>query len=182
MAKIWPVYNGNDPTRGGPWAELPLTKAINLFGLRPDNFLSGLDETPRPRFGNQYESHFYKGYKHIVVEVGQSEARKTKWRPGFYKAEVTPSEAFDLLVKDALASTLGWDNVLRVLRESAADSRGHDALKFTVVIAPNAIPALAEKSLDALVNLQSRLSEMREERTPIIEFSTEEELAQNANS
>jgi len=181
MAKIWPVYDGNEPTVGGPWAKVPMSDVIWLFDLKQEDFLGGLNETPRPRFGNQNEALSHRGYKHVVVEIEQGEARKAKWKPGFYKARTTPSEAFNLLIKDALVHTFGRDSVLRILREPAADSRGHDAVKLTVVIAPDAVPKLTEKSLDALVSVQNRLSEMREDRTPIIEFATEEELDQNAD-
>lgn len=114
------------------------------------------------------------------MEVDRREARKAKWKAGFYRVRSAPSEAFDLLIKHALGRTLGRENVVRVERQRAIDSWGREALKITVVIAPDAVPRLAENALDALVSLQKRLREMREDRTPIIEYATEAELAQNA--
>ena len=75
---------------------------------------------------------------------------------------------------------LGAENVVRVEFEPATDSQGQDALKITVVIAPGSTEKLAKgASLSALVRLQERLSKMRDDRTPIIEYATEAELAQD---
>ena len=79
-----------------------------------------------------------------------------------------------------MASELGAENVLRVESEQTIDSRDQDALRITVVIAPNATKKLASgASLAALVRLRERLNEMREQRTPIVEYATEDELAQD---
>jgi hypothetical protein len=83
MAKIWPVYEGKEPTRGGPWAEVTLSEAITLLELRPADFVSEFEVTPR--FGN-----------HVIVEVDPSEAVE-KWKAGFYRSRVTPKEALDRL-------------------------------------------------------------------------------------
>ena len=37
MAKIWPVYEGRKPTSGGPWADLPVSEAVSLFELQPED-------------------------------------------------------------------------------------------------------------------------------------------------
>lgn len=179
MAKIWPVYEGKEPTRGGPWAEISFSEAIRLFDLRQEDFISGLDQTPR--FGDKNQTFYYRGYKHVVVEVDQGEARREKWQPGFYRSSVSPEEAFGRLLKSALASALGEKNLIRVQYSPAVDSRGEDALLVTAVIDPNAVQELESgATLDALVKLRERLREMQDERTPIVEYATEAELAQNA--
>ncbi len=176
MAKIWPVYEGREPTRGGPWADVPVSDAISLFELRREDFVSDLSATPR--FGKGDRDLWYLGYKHIVVEIGRNEGRRIKWKPGFYRSRVKPEDAFAKLIQQALVSELGAENVVRVEYEPAIGSQGQDALKITVVIAPGAVKKLSKgASLDALVRLQARLSEMRENRTPIIEYATEAELA-----
>jgi hypothetical protein len=126
MAKIWPVYEGKEPTRGGPWADIPLPDAIDLFELTPQDFVSVLTQTPR--FGDKERVLYYPGFKHIVVEVDPNEARREKWRPGFYRSKVSPEEAFGRLIKDAFAAALGKENVIRILFSDATDSRGQDAL------------------------------------------------------
>ena len=179
MAKIWPVYEGRRVSAFDPWAEIPLRDAISLFELRQADFVSGLDKTPR--FGDTEQDLAYRGYKHIVVEVDVSEGRREKWRPGFYKSRVRPQEAFTRLLKNAVAPALGGENVLRVEYAPATDSRGEGAVLITIVIQPDAIHKLKPgATLDALVKLRERLQEMREERTPIVEYATEAELAENA--
>ena len=181
MAKIWPVYEGKEPTRGGPWAEIPVSEAIELFELQPDDFVSDLEITPR--FGNVDRDLWHAGFKYIVVEIEHSEGRRAKWRSGFYRSPITPREAFDRLVRRALIAELGDDNVIRVDWKPAVDSRGQEAIKFTIVIPQGATQKLSDRAvLDALVSLQERLSEMREERTPIIEYATEAELQQDGGS
>ena len=178
MAKIWPVYEGREATKGGPWADLPVSEAVSLFELHPEDFVSDLATTPR--FGNVDRDLWYVGYQHIVIEIGRNEGRRAKWKPGFYRSRVEPGDAFGRLIQQALVAELGAKNVLRVVYEPTTGSQGQDALKITVVIAPGATKKLAKgASLSALVRLQERLSEMREDRTPIIEYATEAELAQD---
>ena len=178
MAKIWPVYEGIEPTRGGPWANLPVSEAVTLFELQPKDFASDLATTPR--FGDVDRDLWYLGYKHIVVEVEPSEARPAKWKPGFYLSSVKPEDAFGRLIQQSLVAELGAKNVVRVEYEPTTDSQGQGALKITVVITPGATKKLLKgATLDALVRLQGRLSEMKEERTPIIQYATEAELAQD---
>jgi len=178
MASIWPVYEGREPTIGEPWAELPLAEAIDLFELKPQDLVSDLSKTLR--FGNANHELLYAGYKYIVVEVGVSEARRAKWKPGFYRSPIKPEEAFRRLIQQALAAELGNNNVVRVDYEPATDSQGRGALKITVVIAADAIKRLRNgAALNALVRLQERLREMGERRTPIIQYATEAELQQD---
>jgi hypothetical protein len=94
MAKIWPVYEGKEPTRGGPWAEVTLSEAITLLELRPADFVSEFEVTPR--FGNQDHAKLSGGFRHVIVEVDPSEAVE-KWKAGFYRSRVTPKEALDRL-------------------------------------------------------------------------------------
>lgn len=178
MAKIWPVYEGREPTIGDPWAELPVSAAIPLCELKPNDFVSDLTATPR--FGDVDRSFLYRGYKHIVVEIEQAESRQAKWKPGYYRSPVKPEDVFWRLAQRAIAVELGDENVLRVEHEPATDSQGNDALKITVVIAPGATKKLAKgASLSALIQLQVRLSAMRENRTPIIDYATEAELVED---
>src|SRR4051794_16489657 len=100
MAKIWPVYEGNGPTSGWPWADLPLSETVALFELRPDDFLSDSEATPR--FGPVDRDLTFSGFKHIVVELERNETRQTKWKPGFYKSRIKPKEAFRRLLQHAL--------------------------------------------------------------------------------
>jgi proline racemase len=181
MAKIWPVYEGKKPTLGEAWARLPVSEAVAIFELQPSDLVS--DFVATPRFGDVERDLTYAGYKYIVVEVEPGEGRQAKWNPGFYRSRIKPKEAFSKLIRQALVGELGNNNVVRVEFVTTTDSRGRDALKVTVVISPGATERLKNgATLDALVSLRARLHEMREERIPVIEYATEEELAQDAGS
>lgn len=175
MANIWRVYEGKEPTIGGPWVHLSVSEVVALFDLRPDDFVSDLAVTPR--FGNVKRDLAYAGYKHVIVEIERTEGQKAKWNPGFYETNVTPKEAFGRLILQAVVSELGDDNVVRLDFEPTTDSLGRDALKITVVITPGATGRIDGGAvLDALAKVQERLREMGEDRIPIIEYATEAEL------
>jgi hypothetical protein len=179
MASIWPVSEGRDHTPPVPWVELPLSEVIALCELRQGDFMSDLAVTPR-RFGDVDRDLWYAGYKHIVVEVEEGEGRKAKWKAGFYKSRLTPKEVFRRLVQQPLVAALGHDNVVRVEFAPGIDSQGRGAIRTTVVLTPHAIERLPNGApVDALVRLRERLQEMRVDRTPIIEYATEAELAEN---
>lgn len=182
MANIWPVRDGSEPTIGGPWAQIPADSAIELFKIDKEDFISDLSVTPR--FGVKDRDLWFHGYRHIVVEIPAREARRIGWRPGFYLSAVNPTDAFALLIQQAISEELGAENVLRILYEPTTDSHGRDALRITVVISPGAAAQLEKgaAALNALVSLKERLREMREGRTPIVEYSTEAELAQDGNT
>lgn len=181
MANIWRVYEGKEPTTGDPWVRLPVSEAVALFQLQPTDFVSDLEITPR--FGDVNRDFPYAGFKHIVVEVKRDEKRQAKWKAGFYKSRITPKDAFGKLIQQALVSELGKNNVVRVAHEPTTDSRGQGALKITVVLAPGAAKKLANGAvLDALVKLRERLSDMREDRFPIIEYVTQAELDQDVGA
>jgi hypothetical protein len=178
MAKVWAVYEGREPTVGGPWAILPLQTAVDIFELHPDDYVSDL--ASKPRFGDANRDLTHVGFKHIIVQVERNEGHRLRWKPGFYKSRVTPEDAFTKLIKESIVDELGNENVVRVEHEPTTDSRGRDALKITVVIAPGATQRLRNGAvLNALVKLQSRLREMREDRIPIVEYATEAELLQD---
>ena len=175
MAKIWPVYEGPEPTRPAPWASMPFEEAIELLKLEKKDYLGGYDTTPR--FGDVSQDRLPRGFKHIVVELDKAEAKRVNWSAGFYRAKVKPPDAFNLLLKRAAAKELGSNNVLRVITKPAVDSNGNGAIKVTVVVAENTIGKVANNAvLNALVGLRERLHEMRDDRTPIIEYATEKEL------
>src|SRR5262245_9664754 len=132
MANIWRVYEGREPTVGGPWLRLPLAAAIAAFDLRSADFVSDLDHTPR--FGDEKRDLRHAGFRHVVVEVEDRDAEQANWRPGFYKTRVSPAEAPARLLRQALASELGEDNLVRVELHPTADFQDRDALRITVVI------------------------------------------------
>lgn len=72
----------------------------------------------------------------------------------------------------------GAQNVVRVESEPTTDSDGQEALNLLIVIAPGVIETIdGDEVLDTLVQIIDRLQEAGDERFPIIEYATEEELA-----
>ena len=68
-------------------------------------------------------------------------------------------------------------SVRSVRTEPATDSGGEAALRITIVVTPEAVTLLESGPvLDTLVQVQDRLREAGEERFPIVEYATEEEL------
>ncbi len=178
MAKIWPVFEGPEPTIGGPWADIPVSEAVSLFELRPQDFVGIPASTPR--FGGPIRDR-YAGFKHILVEIRAGESPLSKFKPGFYRSRVKPQEASGRLIEQALIAELGRENVVRATFAPTTNSQGRDALKITVVIRPGATKTLQNgAALNALVRVQERLHEMNDSRTPIVEYATEAELAQDA--
>ncbi|HET8700024.1 MAG TPA: hypothetical protein VFO94_21245 [Gammaproteobacteria bacterium] len=179
MARIWPVYDGRRPTFGDQWAELPLQEAVSLFELRQDQFVSDIAVTPR--FGGAERDLTWAGYRHIVIEIDARDALKAKWKAGFYRSKIRPREAFRRLVQQAIVSALGSENVVRVECAGAVGSLGEPALRVTVVLTPGAPARLASRGvIEASMKLNDRLREMRTYSTPLIEYATEAELAQDA--
>jgi len=75
-------------------------------------------------------------------------------------------------------ANFGAQNVVRVESEPTADSEGQEALNLLIVIAPGVMEAVdGDEVLDTLVQIVDRLQEAGDDRFPIIEYATEEELA-----
>ncbi|MFZ1105476.1 MAG: hypothetical protein WAN86_21910 [Hyphomicrobiaceae bacterium] len=183
MAEIWPVYDGKEPTIGGPWTRLPLAEAIALCELRPSDFLSDLATRPRPRFGDVNRDLWYAGFKHVVVVIEEDEGQGAEWKPGFYKSHLAPKEVFRRLVEEPLVAALGSDNVVRVEVAPSIDALGRGAMLTTIVIAPDALPRLGSATLaDAEMRLQNLLREMHVFGAAIVELATEAELAEDVSS
>lgn len=67
--------------------------------------------------------------------------------------------------------------VKRVFSEPAADSEGQEALRITIVLKRGSADKISgEQALDTLVGIGRALREASEDRFPIIEYVTEEEL------
>lgn len=70
-------------------------------------------------------------------------------------------------------------NLERVVTKPATDSEGKDALRITLVLTPEAARDMTgDEALDVLVGIQQGLWDAGEERLPIVEYATEEELGQ----
>lgn len=177
MAHIWPVYEGREPTRGEPWATLPIKEVVGPLELLPTDFFSDYHHTPR--FGRVERDLSVYGFKHIVVEVEPDEAAGSNWKAGFYKSRKQPGEVFDWLLQHALASVLGEENIVRVTYEYSTDWVGQPSMKILVVLTPGAVPKIAGKATSAAFQTtMERLSDMGVDGIPLIQYATEAELEQ----
>jgi hypothetical protein len=94
--KVWFVRDGPEPTRGGPAYELPLESCIEKIGLEEPHWFSGLDQTPR--FGDQTSQlGETAGYRHVVCEIDEAQTGASGWKAGFYRADMSPTEAVERL-------------------------------------------------------------------------------------
>ena len=88
------------------------------------------------------------------------------------------TEAITKIVHEIAAANLGSSTINHVLSEPAVESQGNDALRITIVITPGGASKLeGDALLDTLLQIQTTLSEKGEERFPIVEYATTEELA-----
>jgi hypothetical protein len=77
-------------------------------------------------------------------------------------------------------ANFGPQNIIHVESEPTTDSDGKDALNLLIVVAPSfaeTITINGDAVLDTLVQIVDRLQEAADDRFPIIEYATEEELA-----
>jgi hypothetical protein len=87
------------------------------------------------------------------------------------------------IATEVATANLSHQNFTSISTSSSTDSTGEGALQITIII-----PAGAEKriqgdaTLSTLVQMHERLREAGEHRFPIIEYSTERELAESGDS
>lgn len=91
-------------------------------------------------------------------------------------------QSINVITLDIARPNLGESNVGRVIVEPATDSRGNEAVRITVVLQPGAVERITgDQALGFLGGLHDQLWQRGEERSPIVSYATEEELADNAS-
>jgi hypothetical protein len=92
-------------------------------------------------------------------------------------------EKINQIVREVAKANLAPYASGQVVNAPTTDSVGQDALRITIVIAPDAAPKIkGDAVVDTLVQIQNRLREAGEERFPIVEYATEEELEVSGDS
>jgi hypothetical protein len=87
------------------------------------------------------------------------------------------------IANDVATANLTSSSVSNIVSEPAIDSEGRDALRITIVIKPGAAAKIkGDAALDTLVQIQDRLRQAGEERFPIVEYATKEELEESDDS
>ena len=69
------------------------------------------------------------------------------------------------------------------MAQPSVDSEGRHALRIIIVLTPGSVPAIGgDAALDTLVQIREKLHAAGEERLPIVEYATLEELADGGGS
>lgn len=93
-----------------------------------------------------------------------------------------PEQIIDIVGQVARANLTAGD-IDQVLAEATTDSEGDEALRITIVVRSGSEARLdGDAILDTLVQLQQRLREAGEDRLPIVDYATDEELENSGSS
>jgi hypothetical protein len=88
---VWFVRDGPQMQRGSSAYQLPLATCVARLGFKKEQWVSGLDRTPR--FGDQSKRHSeLEPYRHVVCAIDEAEAKASGWRAGYYRIELDPKE------------------------------------------------------------------------------------------
>jgi hypothetical protein len=87
------------------------------------------------------------------------------------------------IAAEVATTNLSQQNFTSIVSSSSTDSTGQGALRITIIIPPGAEKRIeGNATLSTLVEMQDRLRREGEDRFPIIEYSTERELAESGDS
>ena len=86
------------------------------------------------------------------------------------------------IAREVAAAHLSSANFASIDIATMVDMEGHDALRITIVLNPGAASRIdGDAALDTLVQMQDRLRKEGEERFPIVEYATAEELSESGD-
>ena len=87
------------------------------------------------------------------------------------------------IAQEVATANLASTTISSVSSSTAIDSEGHEALRITIVIKPGSAAKIdGDATLDTLVGIQERLRAEGEERFPIVEYATKQELRASGDS
>jgi hypothetical protein len=96
---------------------------------------------------------------------------------------VLPYDEVSRIVEKTAKASFGKNNVVRAFTESGIDSEGEEALRITIVVTPDAVEKIdGDELLNNLLTIHDGLRQRGEERTPMVGYATEEELAEIGDS
>jgi len=93
-------------------------------------------------------------------------------------------EKVNKLATEAAATSFGKANVSRVLSEPTVDSTGQEALRIVIVFPGKSIPKAVngDTLLNNLVRMSNMLQENGDDRLPIFQYATEDELEHSGDT
>jgi hypothetical protein len=90
MASIWFVKEG-EPQSGDSIAQKPIDWCVKNLGLKPDNWIAGLEER-NLTIGQKTATGAVADYRFVIVKIDDVAGAKG-WKPGFYLLDVEPRNA-----------------------------------------------------------------------------------------
>jgi transketolase N-terminal domain/subunit len=92
-------------------------------------------------------------------------------------------EKIEQIAKKVAAANLAGAGISAVQSEPFIDSKGHEALRITIVLTPESVASIDGKmTLNTLVQINSELQRAGEERFPLVEYATTAELEEGAGT
>ena len=93
-------------------------------------------------------------------------------------------EKVNQLAAEAAAASFGKANVSRVSSEPTVDSTGREALRILIVFPGKSIPkeVSGDAVLKNLVRLDNMLQQNGDDRLPILQYATEDELEHSGDT
>ena len=90
------MREGSQQRRGAANYTIPLGACVEKIALKKRHWISPPHHTPR--FGDQSEhSSQLDPYKHVVVKLGEEEAKTSGWKAGYYLIDLNPKQALEQL-------------------------------------------------------------------------------------
>jgi hypothetical protein len=87
------------------------------------------------------------------------------------------------IAKEVATANLSSESIESVASAPAIDATGREALRITIVLTPGSSEKIkGDATLNTLFQIQTNLEKAGEERFPIVEYATKEELEENAGS
>src|SRR6266568_8146412 len=94
-----------------------------------------------------------------------------------YTAPMIDNDKIANIATQVATANLPSQSVTSVFSAPTVDSQGNEALHITIVLAPEAVPSLSgDAVLNNLVQIKKQVHSAGEDRFPIIEYATEDEL------
>jgi hypothetical protein len=94
-----------------------------------------------------------------------------------------PATKIDEIVRDVAAKELPRESVDHVISSDSTDSEGHDAVRIVIFLKPNVLEGVkGDAVLDTLVGIQTRLSAEGEDRFPLVEYASTDDLESDGDA
>ena len=92
-------------------------------------------------------------------------------------------EKIEEIAKKVAIANLTSASVSTVQSEPFIHSKGHEAVRITIVLTPESVASIDGKmTLNTLVQINNELQRAGEERFPLVEYATAAELEEGASS